>query len=154
MSGTVIGLVGCLVVLADDTWSIRRFRLAGWALPSALVLAVACFAVRHAAWLEVSGGSFAWSLGFDAVPLIGDSLSLAFLVSSTLLVVSVVRPHRWVTVVLALGAAAILFVSLVSAAFTSIAARGTDAVLSMRTSTRQRLHSLLRPRAFWCCFTP
>ncbi len=31
MSGTVIGLVGCLVVLADDTWSIRRFRLAGWA---------------------------------------------------------------------------------------------------------------------------
>jgi hypothetical protein len=128
LAGAVLGIVGCVVVLTEETLGVRSARLPRWAVPTSVTLVFACFAVRHVPWVRVSGGSFNWLVGFEAVPFIGDAMALMLLMSAVLLIVAVVRPRRWVSIAVGIGGLLVTLVCLLATAFTALIVRAADTV--------------------------
>jgi hypothetical protein len=102
---TVAGLLimsGVVLVLIDATWSRTVEPMRWWLACLALLVVIATMSVRTVAWLRLEAtGQFSWRLGFDGVPLVGDTLTVLLIVAAAGVMVAAIRPRRWLALVVA-----------------------------------------------------
>ena len=130
LAGGLVLLVGCSLVLAEQTWNLGPMRSPRWFSLLCLMAIVACLSVREFAWFHVAAGSFRWSLDFDVLPVVGDGLSLTIAVAVTLVTLQFLRPRRWVAYGLVADAILMGVLSLIAVGSNSVLERAAREVLS------------------------
>ncbi len=128
--GGLLVLVGSAVLLVAETIGYAEAAPPGWLAPVGVALALLCVAVRAIPWFTVQSAAASWSLDFDVLPVVGDTLAVFLVAGFVLVVLSVLRHRRWVSVSLVAVACLMALVALTSLAVGSTLDRLASSIAS------------------------
>lgn len=92
LAGSSLVLVGAAVACSEQTWRFRAPRIESWTFLGGITVALVALAGRNMPWIDIAADDFRWILAVDAVPGVGDVISLVLLfIAGSALVTAVTR---------------------------------------------------------------